>query len=76
MPQIQKEIDPLLSRAQVCAALSVKDTSVYKLVRLGKLAEQRQIEGTSRVGWRQSDVKRYLDGLPPVKLRPMPGSAA
>lgn len=69
-------LDPLLRRKQVCAALGVKDTSVYKLVKLKKLAPARRHEGLNRVGWRTSDVRRYLDGLPPAELRPMPGAEA
>jgi predicted DNA-binding transcriptional regulator AlpA len=69
-------LDPLLCRERVCAALSLGPTSVGKLVRTGHLAPPVQIRGTRRVGWRASDVSRYLDGLPPVEVRPMPGSAA
>lgn len=69
-------IDPLLSRKRVCSALDIGPTSVGKLVRTGHLAPPVQIKGTRRVGWRTSDVSRYLDGLPPVKVRPMPGQGA
>lgn len=69
-------IDHLLTREQVEAALSLKTSSIYKLVRSRQLAPQVKLKGTRRVGWRTSDVIRYLDGLPPVELRAMPGSAA
>lgn len=72
----ENTIDHLLTRPQVEAALSLGTSSVYKLVRTGQLAHQVKLKGTRRVGWRTSDVVRYLDGLPPVELRPMPGSAA
>lgn len=72
----ENTIDHLLTRDQVEAALSLKTSSVYKLVRTGLLARQVKLNGTRRVGWRTSDVIRYLDGLPPVELRPMPGGAA
>jgi predicted DNA-binding transcriptional regulator AlpA len=69
-------LDPLLCRERVCATLDIGPTSVGKLVRTGHLAPPVQIKGTRRVGWRMSDISRYLDGLPPVKVRPMPGAAA
>ncbi len=69
-------LDPLMSLPRVCAVTGLGVTSIYKLVRTGKLAPQRKIRGTKRVGWRQSDVKRYLDDLPPAELRPMPGASA
>lgn len=70
----QSELDPLLPIAQVRVALSVGTTTVYKLVKEGELAKAREIRGTRRVGWKRSDVRRYLDGLPPVDLRPLPGA--
>lgn len=69
-------IDPLLPRERVCAALALGPTSVAKLVRTGYLAAPVQIQGTRRVGWRTSDICRYLDGLPPVAVRPMPRVSA
>lgn len=71
--QAQPGLDPLMPLPGVRAVTGLGTTSVYKLVRTGQLAPQRKIKGTGRVGWRTSDVKRYLDGLPPVELRPMPG---
>lgn len=73
--QIHSELDPLLPVAQVRSALSVGTTTVYKLVKTGELAKARKIRGTRRVGWKRSDVRRYLDGLPPVDLRPLPGAS-
>ena len=74
--QISDDLDPLLALPRVRGVLGVGTTTVYKLVKNGELAKARRIKGTSRVGWRTSDVKRYLDGLPPVDLRPLPGGAA
>lgn len=75
MPQrVKQEIDPLLALPQVRAALSVSTGTVYNLIKKGKLARARKLHGTSRVAWRQSDIQAYLDGLPPVDLRPLPGS--
>lgn len=75
MENEESRLDPLLTRERVCAALSLGPTSVGKLVRTGHLAAPVRIRGTRRVGWRTSDVSRFLAGLPPVVVRPMPGGA-
>lgn len=69
--KVNQEIDPLLALPEVRAALSVSTGTVYNLIKKGKLARARKLHGTSRVAWRQSDVRAYLDGLPPVDLRPL-----
>lgn len=71
-----QENHQLMSSARVCATLDVGITTLYKLCRTGHLARPVKLTGTRRVAWRASDVHRYIDGLPPVELRAMPGGAA
>lgn len=71
-----QEIDPLLSRRQVEAALAVKATTIYKLCRAGRLAKPVRLPGLAAVRWRAADVREYLAKAQEVELRALTGGAA
>lgn len=49
----------LLKIEEVFTRLSVRRTTVYKLVKSGKLAKPVQIS-PRRVGWRESDIEAFI----------------
>lgn len=52
-------IDPVLTLAQVEAAVSYSRSQLYRMVKAGTFPKQIRL-GPGRVGWRQSAVAEWL----------------
>lgn len=52
----------LLNIGDVATRLSVGRTTIYKLVKLGKLAKPVGIS-SRRVGWRERDIDAFISSL-------------
>ena len=54
-------MDKILNWRQACEALSISRPTLYLLTNQGKLMRVRISRG--RVGWPQSDIKKYIESL-------------
>ncbi|MDC1118257.1 helix-turn-helix domain-containing protein [Alphaproteobacteria bacterium] len=54
-------MDIILNWRQACAALSISRPTLYALTNQGKL--KRVKISTGRVGWPQSEISKYIEGL-------------
>ena len=56
--QIESPVDPVLTRAQLCALANVSEDTLRREVRAGKLKMLRL--SARRVGFRRSEAERWL----------------
>ena len=54
-------MDIILTWRQACAALSISRPTLYSLTNQGKLKRVKISAG--RVGWPQSEINKYIEGL-------------
>jgi predicted DNA-binding transcriptional regulator AlpA len=54
-------MDIILNWRQACAALSISRPTLYALTNQGKLKRVKISAG--RVGWPQSEISKYIEGL-------------
>ena len=54
-------MDIILNWRQACAALSISRPTLYSLTNQGKLKRVKISAG--RVGWPQSEINKYIEGL-------------
>lgn len=54
------DVDPVLTLAQVRAAVSYSPSSVWRMIKAGTFPRPVRL-GPGRVGWRQSAVAEWLD---------------
>lgn len=54
--------DRLLRMEQVCEMVALRPSRIYELVNEGSFPKAKKIGGARR--WRQSEVARWIEGLP------------
>lgn len=62
-PYSTNVIDPVLTIAQVSKAVSYSPSQIYRKVADGTFPAPVRL-GVGRIGWRQSDIIRWLDSRP------------
>ena len=62
------EEDRILTREDVLERTSIGAATMYRLIRANRFPRQVQL-GPKRVGWRASDVDRWISERPPVESR-------
>jgi predicted DNA-binding transcriptional regulator AlpA len=60
------KIDPVLPLPRVLEALSICRSSFYSLIKAGRFPKGLKLTARRR-GWRESDVRTYLDSLERVQ---------
>lgn len=66
-PAIDLPLDAILRRPVVEQATGLTTSALYRLVSLGDFPKPVQItQGT--VGWKQSDIRRWIESRPEVSL--------
>lgn len=67
-PAIDLPLDAILRRPVVEQATGLTTSALYRLVNLGDFPQPVQIT-TGTVGWKQSDIRRWIEDRPQISLR-------
>jgi predicted DNA-binding transcriptional regulator AlpA len=60
----------LLSKAEVLALVPVSYPCLWAMMRRGEFPRGRKLApGSNRVAWRESEVLKWIENLPPQKLK-------
>ena len=55
-------MDVLLNQKEVCAAVTLSVTQIWRLEKEGKFPAKVKL-GVRRIAWRKSDIEKYIAGL-------------